>query len=127
MGSNSVSGLLFDDLYAPRAVADLPAVPQVPIAPSASPIAKHCSSMGALAMEKPRETYWRTMVMLYSIFPRTDAEIAARLSTSVKTIHPSTISARRRELIQQGLVQDLPVGTRKNPKTGVNNSVWGLR
>jgi hypothetical protein len=98
----------------------------VPIAPSADLTAKHCSSMGAQQAEKSRKYLWSQMLELYAVEPRTDAEIAALLWQPHRMIMPSTISARRKELIQQGLVAPESCGTRKNPRTGVSNSLWQL-
>ena len=114
----SQQGVLSDLFVVP--VADLPAVPDPPIAPSASPIAKHCSSMGALVVQPGRENLWRRMLAKYRIAPRTDAEMAEWLG-----VQRSTINARRAELIAMGLVEDMK-RTRKNPVTGVSNTLWGL-
>ena len=91
-----------------------------PIAPSADLTAKHCSSMGALTAEESRETIWERMLALYRSYPRTDAEIAEMLR-----IQRSTVNARRAELIAMGKVESAK-RTRKNPRTGVSNSLWQL-
>lgn len=109
------------DLFAPdvRPVSDSPV--NVPIAPSADLTAKHCSSMGALKAQAQREYLWECMVFWYRIAPRTDAELAVKLHVA-----PSTISARRNELIKKGYVAEESCGTRKNPRTGVSNTLWQL-
>lgn len=91
-----------------------------PIAPSVHRLARHCSAMGALAVENGRPALWKRMLALYASGERTDAELAALLG-----VRESTISARRSELMKTGWVgaSDL---VRKNPRTGVNNSTWKL-
>lgn len=106
--------------------------PQVepPVAPSHSIQARHCSAMGAEQAKTFRQTMWQRMLAFYRFGPSTDTEMAAMLSLpegQTSVIHPSTVSARRRELIQQGLVDPMPCGTRKNSKTGVSNSLWQLK
>ena len=120
------SSLLLPGLFVVP-VAEIPAVPDVPIAPSASVVARHCSSMGAQKAAEGRNAFWVAMLGLYATAPRTDAEIAAILSDPpVRVIPPSTISARRAELIAMGKVDKESCGTRKNQKTGVSNSLWQL-
>ena len=101
-------------------VAEIPAVPDVPIAPSASLTAKHCSSMGAQKVKHSRNYLWKSMLHFYAQRPCTDAEIAEALGVA-----PSTISARRNELIALGKVEDAH-DTKKNRHTGVSNSLWRL-
>lgn len=102
-------------------------LPEVPVAPSASIQARHCSAMGARKMDGSRNAFWVAMLGLYRTAPRTDAEIATILSDPpVRVIPSSTISARRAELIAMGHVDPVPCGTRKNPRTNVSNSLWGL-
>lgn len=112
-------------LFSSEPVAEAVALPQVPIAPSSSVTAKHCSSMGAQQAETTREALWQRMLALYATGPKTDAEIARAVSTRTRTVAPSTISARRQELITQRLVEDAK-DTRKNPATNVSNSLWKL-
>lgn len=108
-------------------VVEVEQLPEVPIAPSASIQAKHCSAMGAQKAEESRETLWAAMLGGYSHSPLSDAELSWSLSVLFsRDIPPSTVSARRHELIEQGLVHPFAIGTRKNPKTGVSNSLWGL-
>lgn len=102
--------------------------PCAPIAPSADRTAKHCSYMGALKVEHTRQSLFEAMLVIYRAGPASDAEIASDVSyLSGRTIAPSTISARRKELITQGLVDPVSCGTRKNPRTGVSNSLWQLK
>ena len=113
------------DLFAPEPIpvsAGWREPSPAPIAPSADLTAKHCSSMGALAVEPERANLWRRMLAMYRIAPRTDMEMAALLQ-----VQRSTINARRAELIAQGKVDPQSCGTRKNPKTGISNSLWQLR
>lgn len=101
-----------------------------PIAPSADQTAKHCSAMGAEKVAESRETMWSLMLDCYRHGPQTDAEIAHYLTWALKRkteIPPSTISARRSELIKQGKVDREACGTRKNQRTGVSNSLWRLK
>jgi hypothetical protein len=108
-------------------VVEVEQLPKVPIAPSASIQARHCSAMGAQKAEESRETLWTAMLGGYAQEPLSDAELSWSLSVLFgRDIPPSTISARRSELIGQGLVHPFAVGTRKNPKTQVSNSLWGL-
>jgi len=93
-----------------------------PIAPSVDLTARHCSSMGAIHVEKTRENLWALMRALYAVEPRTDAELANLLHVA-----PSTISARRNELIAQKVVAEESCGTRKNQKTGISNTLWKLK
>lgn len=118
--------LAFD--FSPRPVdPQREPVGHAPIAPSADLKARHCSSMGALHAEKSSANLHAAMVALYRIEPRSDAEIADVLSTPVRTIAPSTISARRKELIEAGIVARESCGTRKNSRTGVSNTLWQLK
>ena len=100
-------------------VAKIP-TPEPPIAPSSSLQARHCSSMGAQKIAPSRESLWKSMLNFYAQRPCTDAEIAEALGVA-----PSTISARRNELIALGKVEDAHA-TKKNRHTGVSNSLWGL-
>jgi hypothetical protein len=92
-----------------------------PTAPSADLTAKHCSSMGAEKIERSRERLWKTMLNMYAQRPCTDAEIAEAIGVA-----PSTISARRAELIVGKKVAKESCGIKKNPRTGVSNSLWQL-
>lgn len=112
-----MSDLLFDDLYHPR----VEPIPSVPVAPAQSVTARHCSTMGAEKIARTRSSLWASMLKLYAQQPCTDAEIAEALGVA-----PSTISARRAELIAAKQVDPAPCGTRKNPHTGVSNSLWRL-
>lgn len=106
---------------------DTPAIPiagrqagSAPIAPSKVLVARHCSAMSALALENGRDALWKRMIALYASGERTDAELAVLLK-----VRESTISARRSELIKAGWVGSSDL-TRKNPRTGISNSVWKL-
>ena len=100
-----------------------------PIAPSSDLTARHCRSMGAKRTEQTRHYLWAEMLKCYERQSHTDAEIAYYLTWALEREHPippSTISARRKELIQQGKVDPKSCGTRKNERTGVSNSLWQL-
>jgi Fic family protein len=92
-----------------------------PIAPSRSPIAKHCSALGAKSAE---ERIGRQCLQLLTAYqqrgPLTDSE-----ASKVLGVERSTINARRSELVRRGLVE--AVGSAKNPETGVRNTRWGIR
>jgi predicted HTH transcriptional regulator len=85
-----------------------------------APIARHCSYQGA---KKAEERCARQALALLAVYrehgPLTDAEAAYRLG-----VERTTINARRNELVAQGHVSAR--GTRKNDKTNINNTVWGL-
>lgn len=106
----------------PTRVPVLPGLFDPPIAASMSPLAKHCSSMGAQAAAQVADRQSLAILALYrSRGPQTDAEVEAALN-----IRRSSVNARRRVLIQLGLVDPQPKGTRKNAVTGISNSTWGL-
>lgn len=100
-----------------------PALPDLfspPIAPALDPVARHCSSMGALSASERIGRQCLALLTLYRQHgPFTDAEAAARLR-----VERTTICARRHELIARGLVQR--VGTRKHATTLISNTTWGL-
>lgn len=91
-----------------------------PIAPAADPVARHASAMGALDAS---ERVGRQCLVLLNLYRRlgalTDQEAADALH-----LDRTTINARRSELIKQGHV--VRIGTRKNARTHITNSTWGV-
>lgn len=89
-----------------------------PIAPSAVPLARHCSSMGA---RHAQERFARQALALLTLYrqrgPLTDKEAAQALG-----VERSTINARRNELVKRGLVT--AVGVRRSEDTRINNTTW---
>ena len=93
-----------------------------PMAPALSPVARHCSSMGALdAAERSGRQALALLAAYRQHGPLTDQEAADRLG-----IERSSINARRAGLIRLSLVDASPKGIRKNTATGISNATWGL-
>lgn len=92
----------------------------VPVQPMGSPLARHCSSLGAA---KAGEVVGRQMVTLLTAYRQhgelTDVEAEARTG-----IQKSSVIPRRRALMLRGLVVE--TGHRKNPRTGITNTTFGL-
>src|SRR6476660_5499923 len=98
-----------------------PAVRPVSDSPMRKPQAKRTRKLGQLVANLDRATlYWRITQLYRRLGPLTDAEVAAELG-----IERTTVNARRNELIQLGKVSDTG-RTRKNPKSGMENTLWGL-
>lgn len=91
-----------------------------PIAPSSSPLARHCSQQGA---QSAQERIGRQCLALITLYrqrgPQTDVEAATALG-----IERTSICARRNELRRRGLVE--AVATKRNEETGISNTTWGL-
>lgn len=93
-----------------------------PIAPAMTPIARHCSSMGALdAAERSGRQALALLALYRAQGPKTDAEAADALG-----IERTSVNARRAGLIRLRLVDAAPKGIRKNAATGISNSLWGV-
>ncbi len=100
----------------------LPGMFDPPIAPAQSPLARHCSSMGAADAAHRADRQSLALLALYRQHGAlTDAEAADLLG-----IQRSSINARRNTLIALQLVDGQPKGTRKNATTGISNALWGL-
>ena len=67
-----------------------------------------------------KATLWGRMLAIYAQGGATDAEMALALG-----VERSCVNARRDELIKAGKVRDSGT-TRKNERSGVLNTVWGL-
>jgi DNA-binding XRE family transcriptional regulator len=67
-----------------------------------------------------RDNLWKRMLQLYAQHGYTDAEMAICLG-----VERSTVNARRDELVTLEKVRDTGE-TRKNPRSGIANTVWGL-
>ena len=93
-----------------------------PIAPALSPVARHCSSMGALDAAEHSGRQALALLALYRAQgPQTDQEAADALG-----IERTSVNARRAGLIRLRLVDASPKGIRKNASTGISNATWGL-
>lgn len=93
--------------------------PLPPIAPSPDRIAKHASSMGALAAQSVAGAQMQRLLDAYKQHgPLTDLEAEDHTG-----IQRSSVIPRRRALIKQGLVQE--IGSKKE-RTGITNTTWGL-
>lgn len=98
---------------------DVKSVSQIgKIAPSADPVAKHCSSMGALKIAPAAAWKRDQLAALYQAHgPLTDQEAADLLRWPRSSVIP-----RRTELMVEGRVQR--VGTKRNPATGISNTTY---
>jgi hypothetical protein len=99
-----------------QSLASLP-----PIAP-AQGVSRHCSAMGALKASEHAEAQMQRVLVAYREHgPLTDAEVE-----KLTGIGRSSVIPRRTELVRRGLVEK-DGRTRKNPATGVSNTLWRLR
>ena len=91
-----------------------------PVQTQGSVRSRHASAEGARHAE---ERIGRQMLEVMTAYrqygPLTDVEVEAKTG-----IQKSSIIPRRRELQKRGLVVEL--GHRKNPTTGISNTVFGL-
>ena len=93
----------------------------LPIAPASDPVSRHCSSMGAVsASERVGRQCLRLLSLYRASGPMTDQEAADALQ-----LDRTTINARRSELIKQGHVKRYEE-VRKNAKTHISNTTWGV-
>ena len=67
-----------------------------------------------------QSSLWVQMLAIYAQGPRTDAEMALLLG-----VERTTVNARRDDLVRAGKVRSTGT-TRRNPKSGVANILWGL-
>lgn len=88
-----------------------------------TPVSRECSEAGAQRIDGARSRLQREVMALYQVFgPLTDREVADKLG-----IERTTVIPRRVELIALGVVDAEPKGVRRNLKSGVFNSTWGLK
>lgn len=101
----------------------LPGLFDPPIASALSPLARHCSALGAQDAAKVSDRQSLALLSLYQTRgPLTDQEAADALG-----LQRNSINARRNSLIKLKLVDERPKGTRKNEVTGISNATWGLK
>jgi hypothetical protein len=92
----------------------------VPVAPSASRLAKHASWTGAVSASERVGRQALALLTLYrQVGPLTDRAAAEQLG-----LERSSICARRNELIRRGLVQAIDL-VKTDRRT--RNTRWGLR
>lgn len=82
---------------------------------------KHCSEMGALDVQHRVGAQHETLLKAY----RTHGDLTDAEMEEWAGIDRSTVIPRRHELMKRGLVVE--VGTRKNVRTGVSNTTFGLK
>lgn len=84
--------------------------------------ALHCSQMGAKAARVFASQQRERMMAIYAERgPLTDCEMEA-----ISGIDKSSITPRRNELIKFGVVEKDDGRTRRNPRTGISNTLWRM-
>ena len=80
---------------------------------------------GALAVAPNLQTLRGRVLSLFQVSEMTDAELLAAYSEQYDGGEYRSLSTRRRELVDSGLIIDTE-RRKRNPNSGVNNIVWSI-